>query len=126
MDLNTASKQDIAALPGVGADYAQTIIDARPFNSKEDLLRKKIILVEDLYRRGSFYEFSGGFNWNAIAALATGCAVAFIGLVYPPLRVLYDYAWFLGFAVSFTVYCALMSARQKRAVSVQPPALSED
>ena len=90
------------------------------------VLRKKIILVEDLYRRGSFYEFSGGFNWNAIAALATGCAVAFIGLVYPPLRVLYDYAWFLGFAVSFTVYCALMSARQKRAVRVQPPALSGD
>jgi len=90
------------------------------------VLRKKIILVEDLYRRGSFYEFSGGFNWIAIAALATGCAVAFIGLVYPPLRVLYDYAWFLGFAVSFTVYCALMSARQKRAVRVQPPALSED
>src|SRR5467141_3576375 len=90
------------------------------------VLRKKIILVEDLYRRGSFYEFSGGINWNAIAALATGCAVAFIGLVYPPLRVLYDYAWFLGFAVSFTVYCALMSARQKRAVRVQPPAPSED
>ena len=90
------------------------------------VLRKKIILEEDLYRRGSFYEFSGGFNWNAIAALATGCAVAFIGLVYPPLRVLYDYAWFLGFAVSFTVYYALMSARQRRAVRVQPPALSGD
>src|SRR3989441_6895926 len=48
------------------------------------VLRKKIILVEDLYRRGSFYEFSGGFNWIAIGAPATGCAVAFIGLVYPP------------------------------------------
>lgn len=43
VDLNTASKKDIAALPGVGPDYAQTIIDARPFKSKEDLLRKRVI-----------------------------------------------------------------------------------
>jgi competence protein ComEA len=43
VDLNTASKEDIAALPGIGADYAQTIIDARPFKSKQDLLRKRII-----------------------------------------------------------------------------------
>src|SRR2546426_3918041 len=60
------------------------------------VLRKKIILEEDLYRRGSFYEFSGGFNWNAIAALATGYAVGLIGLVYPPLPVVYEYTWFLG------------------------------
>jgi len=43
VDLNTASKKDIAALPGVGPDYAQSNIDARPFNSKEQLLAKKII-----------------------------------------------------------------------------------
>jgi hypothetical protein len=30
-----------AALPGVGPDYAQSIIDARPFKSKEDLLRNE-------------------------------------------------------------------------------------
>lgn len=43
VDLNSASKKDLASLPGIGPDYAQTIIDARPFNSKEDLLRKKVI-----------------------------------------------------------------------------------
>jgi competence protein ComEA len=43
VDLNSASKKDLAALPGVGSDYAQTIIDARPFGSKEDLLKKKVI-----------------------------------------------------------------------------------
>ena len=43
VDLNTANKKDLAALPGVGPDRAQSIIDARPFNSKEDLLRKKLI-----------------------------------------------------------------------------------
>ena len=54
------------------------------------VVRKKIILVEDLYHRGGFYEFSGGFNWRAIAALAAGVGVALIGLVVPgvarPLR----------------------------------------
>lgn len=43
VDLNSASKKDLAALPGIGPDYAQTIIDARPFKSKEDLLKKKVI-----------------------------------------------------------------------------------
>ena len=34
------------------------------------VIRKKIILVEDLYRRGGFYEFTRGVNWRAVAALA--------------------------------------------------------
>ena len=79
------------------------------------VLRKKIILVEDLYQRDGFYEFAGGFNWAAIAALAAGAGVAFVGLVYRPLRALYDYAWFVGFAVSFVAYYALVGARQPAA-----------
>jgi DNA uptake protein ComE-like DNA-binding protein len=47
VDLNSASKKDLAALPGVGPDRAQTIIDARPFQKKEDLLRKKILTQAD-------------------------------------------------------------------------------
>jgi len=34
--------------------------------------------------------------------------VALIGLLVPSLRFLYDYAWFIGFAVSFLVYLAIM------------------
>ena len=79
------------------------------------VLRKKIILVEDLYQRDGFYEFAGGFNWAAIAALAVGAGAAFVGLAYRPLRALYDYAWFVGFAVSFVAYYALMGARQPAA-----------
>ena len=33
------------------------------------------------------------------------------GLVCAPLRVLYDYAWFVGFGVSFVVYWALTNRR---------------
>ena len=72
------------------------------------VVRKKIILVEDLYQRRGFYEFSSGINWRGMAALAAGAGVAFIGLVVPTLRVLYDYAWFVGFAASFVVYWAIM------------------
>src|ERR1700722_18131461 len=74
------------------------------------IVRTKIILVEDLYQRRGFYEFSKGFNWRAMGALAAGAGVAFIGLVVPALRVLYDYAWFVGFAASFLAYWAMMRA----------------
>ena len=72
------------------------------------VVRKKILLVEDLYQRHAFYEFARGINWRAMASLAAGAAVAFVGLLVPSLRVLYDYAWFVGFAVSFALYWALM------------------
>src|ERR1700687_2599067 len=78
------------------------------------LVRKKIILVEDLYQRRGFYEFSSGINWRAMAALAAGAGVAFIGLIVPTLRVLYDYAWFVGFATSFVAYWAVMRASRKQ------------
>ncbi len=76
------------------------------------LIRKKILLPEDLYRRGGQYEYSRGFHWQAIVALAAGAGVAFIGLAVPPLRPLYDYAWFVGFAVSFLAYFAFASTAQ--------------
>jgi len=77
------------------------------------VVRKKILLVEDLYLRRGFYEFSGGINWRAMAALAAGAGLAFIGLVVPSLRVLYDYAWFVGFGMSFIVYLILMRAAMR-------------
>lgn len=74
------------------------------------VIRREHLVVEDLYRRGGEYEYSRGFNWQALAALAAGAAVAFIGLFFPALRVLYNYAWFAGCMVSFLAYWALMSS----------------
>jgi NCS1 family nucleobase:cation symporter-1 len=72
------------------------------------LLRRSRLRVDDLYRRGGEYEYRNGFNWRAVAALAAGIAVALLGLVFPPLRLLYDYAWFVGFGVAGLVYLILM------------------
>jgi NCS1 family nucleobase:cation symporter-1 len=73
------------------------------------LIRRKQLIVNELYLRNGEYEYSGGFNLRAIAALCIGSAVALAGLVIPSIRVLYDYSWFVGFAVAFVVYWALMN-----------------
>ena len=72
------------------------------------VVRKKIILTEDLYARHTFYEFTNGFNWKAVGALAAGIVVALAGLEIPVLSGLYHYAWFVGFGVSFVIYLLLM------------------
>jgi len=72
------------------------------------LIKKKKLNVLDLYRRNGEYEFTNGFNLKAIYALLAGIFVALIGLMVPSLRFLYDYAWFVGFAVSFIVYLIIM------------------
>ncbi len=71
------------------------------------LVRHTQLNVADLYRRGGAYEYQGGVNYRAMLALGAGIFVALFGLVVPPLRWLYDYAWFVGFLVSGAVHYAL-------------------
>lgn len=72
------------------------------------VVRRRLLKVEELYRRGGVYEYRNGFNQKAILALVAGIAVALIGLAVPALRWLYDYAWFVGFMVSGGLYFLLM------------------
>ncbi len=72
------------------------------------IIRKRKMNLKDLYLRNGEYEYSRGFNSNAIVALLAGVVVALIGLFVEPFRFLYDYAWFVGFAMAFGVYVLLM------------------
>jgi nucleobase:cation symporter-1, NCS1 family len=78
------------------------------------VVRRRLLVVEDLYLRERTYEYSRGFNWLAVIALAAGAGTALIGLVIAAVRPLYDYSWFVGFAVAFVVYYCLMKLRPQR------------
>jgi len=72
------------------------------------IIRKRNLKVDDLYSADGIYTYNKGYNLKAIFSLSAGIVVALIGLIIPELHFLYDYAWFVGFAVSFVIYYLLM------------------
>jgi NCS1 family nucleobase:cation symporter-1 len=88
------------------------------------LLRKKRLMLADLYRRGGEYEYGGrGVNWRAVFATAVGCGFAWASPIAgalgaagarDALKFLYDYAWFTGTFAAGGVYYAAMRAGRAR------------
>src|SRR5919206_464398 len=81
------------------------------------VVRDKKLALADLYRAQGAYTYAAGWNWRAVAATLAGCALAWLGLIWPALRPLYDYAWFVGFGAAGATYFALMK--------LSPPSVAE-
>jgi nucleobase:cation symporter-1, NCS1 family len=69
------------------------------------VVRRARLSLPDLYDSAGMY---GQWNGPGLIALAAGILFALVGLIVEPLRPLYDYAWFVGFAGAFGTYVLLM------------------
>lgn len=80
------------------------------------LLRRAKLDVRELYEKGGKYWYAGGVNGVALVALALGIAPVIPGFlgtvgalhVAPMWTSLYNYAWFISFAISFAAYRIFM------------------
>jgi NCS1 family nucleobase:cation symporter-1 len=73
------------------------------------IVRRKQLQLEDLYLVDGAYTYRSGWNTTAVIATLAGCFLAWIGVFYAPLKVLFDYGWFVGFGAAFALYILLSS-----------------
>lgn len=43
LDINSASEEQLKALPGIGDTYAKKIVEGRPYKGKDELVVKKVV-----------------------------------------------------------------------------------
>jgi len=76
------------------------------------ILRKRALILRDLYRAGSNYWYQNGVNWIAIIALVSGIMFAFTSKIFPWLNYLYYYGPITALAVSSIVYLVITVFRK--------------
>ncbi len=75
------------------------------------IIRKKRLVLAELYRTSGTYSYGWGVNAAAVGATLLGCLLSWIGLVVHPLRILFDYAWFVGALSAGLAYWVFMQGK---------------
>ena len=79
-------------------------------------VRKTVLNVEELFKSDGAYQASAGWNWAGLLAFAIGVAPSAPGFLHATgllnaiptvFAQVYNYAWFVGFAVSACIYVVL-------------------
>ena len=86
------------------------------------VLRRGVLVVNDLYKRHGAYEYTHGINGVAVVAFALGVAPSLPGFVAALKGVpatglfgtMYNWAWFVGFLISALIYIVGMRMTQRR------------
>ena len=86
-------------------------------------VRRKLLILKDLYDYKGIYGYTNGFNLKAIVAILSGIIVNVPGFlvqvkllssdsVWPWVSEIYHYAWFAGFFISGSIYYILSKKAQ--------------
>jgi NCS1 family nucleobase:cation symporter-1 len=78
------------------------------------ILRRTELDLRALYTPDGAYRYTNGWNIPAVVATLTGTVVALLGALWPPMRPVYDWSWFIGLGVSGGIYWTMMRSRVPR------------
>ena len=90
------------------------------------VLRKRRLLLAELFNPNGIYRYSNGVNWRAIITLVVAIVPVVPGFIRAastpggqvsnpnPLDTLYTYAWFVTFGLGFVIYYVLMKSEVQR------------
>jgi len=75
------------------------------------ILRRTELDLASLYTPHGAYRYTNGWNIPAVVATLAGAGVALLGAIWPPMRPIYDWSWFVGFGLSGGLYWVMMRSR---------------
>lgn len=78
------------------------------------IVSKTELDLGELYSKSGKYNYTNGFNANAIITLVVAGGLCLIGNFIPFFKPLYDMSWFVGIISAFILYSVLEMLRTKR------------